>query len=90
MPRSGPTTDQTVSTSPSKHLTATPTDPEAGSSPAAQVHRRRGPRSNTKAPSSLHKRLTSQLAGIMAHLEKNPNDILSRKRVDTINELLRR
>jgi len=52
--------------------------------------RKSGPRSNTAAPSSLHTRLTRQLAGIMAHLEQNPNDNLSRARVDTIKQLLSR
>lgn len=86
MPRSDPTPDQNASTSRSP----TGSEETVASSPAAPRPQRRGPRSNTKAPSSLHKRLTSQLAGIMAHLEQHPNDILSRKRVDTINELLRR
>lgn len=45
--------------------------------------------SNTCAPSSLAKRLTRQLSGIMAHLETNPNDNLSRERVSRINELLK-
>lgn len=34
------------------------------------------------------KKLTRQLAGIMAHLEQNPNDVMSRARVDRIKELL--
>ena len=45
---------------------------------------------NTCANSSLTKRLTRQLAGIMAHLERHPRDDLSKTRVSTINELLRR
>jgi hypothetical protein len=44
---------------------------------------------NTAAPSSREKRLTAQLAGIMAHLERNPNDALSQQRVATIQNLLR-
>ena len=64
---------------------------ERTSLPTALTGRRRGQTSkNTKAPSSLHKRLTKQLAGIMAHLERHPSDLLSRKRVDTINDLLRK
>lgn len=35
------------------------------------------------------KKLTRQLAGIMAHLERHPNDQLSRARVAKIEELLR-
>jgi hypothetical protein len=45
---------------------------------------------NTAAPSSLNKRLTRQLAGILAHLERNPKDVLSQARVSTIQDLLRR
>ena len=45
-------------------------------------------RPNTCAPSSKTNRLTRQLAGIMAHLEKNPSDQLSRARVDRIKSLL--
>lgn len=44
---------------------------------------------NTCGTSSRTKRLTRQLAGIMAHLEKNPRDTLSQQRVATINQLLR-
>lgn len=44
---------------------------------------------NTSGPSSKVKRLTRQLAGLMAHLEKNPKDVLSQQRVATINQLLR-
>lgn len=50
----------------------------------------KGQTRNTCAPSSLQKRLTKQLAGIMAHLERNPGDTLSQARVAKINELLRR
>jgi ribosomal protein S15P/S13E len=35
------------------------------------------------------KKLTRQLAGIMAHLEQHPTDALSKARVAKINELLR-
>lgn len=35
------------------------------------------------------KKLSRQLAGIMAHLQQHPNDILSRARVAKIEELLR-
>lgn len=45
-------------------------------------------RPNTCAPSSRTKRLTRQLAGIMAHLEKHPHDHLSIARVATIKSLL--
>lgn len=45
---------------------------------------------NTCGKSSLEKRLTRQLAGIMAHLEVHPNDALSRNRVATIKNLLSR
>jgi hypothetical protein len=47
-------------------------------------------KNNTCGTSSLNKRMTRQLAGIMAHLERHPNDGLSRARVATINGLLRR
>jgi len=43
---------------------------------------------NTCAPSSKTKRLTAQLAGIMAHLENNPNDTLSQARVARIKDIL--
>ena len=43
---------------------------------------------NTCAPSSKTKRLNSQLAGILAHLEQHPNDELSRARVAKIKDLL--
>lgn len=46
-------------------------------------------RNNTCKPSSKVKRLTRQLAGIMAHLEQHPYDQLSRDRVAKIKELLR-
>lgn len=49
----------------------------------------RGVTPNTCAPSSLHKRMTRQLAGLMAHLETHPNDTLSRERVSRINEILK-
>ena len=45
---------------------------------------------NSCANSSLAKRLTQQLAGIMAHLENHPGDNLSRTRVSNIQDLLRR
>jgi len=44
---------------------------------------------NTCANTSKQKRLTRQLAGIMAHLETHPKDALSQQRVATINQLLR-
>lgn len=44
---------------------------------------------NTCANSSKTKRLTRQLAGIMAHLVVHPNDGLSKARVSKINDLLR-
>jgi hypothetical protein len=55
----------------------------------AAVTRRTGPKINTCKPSTLNKRLTRQLAGIMAHLEQNPGDQLSLARVSRIKELLR-
>lgn len=36
------------------------------------------------------KKLNKQLAGIMAHLEQHPHDVLSRARVDKIKDLLSR
>lgn len=48
----------------------------------------KGKTNNTAAPSSKVKRLQAQLAGIMAHLEKHPNDVLSRARVSTIKSQL--
>lgn len=57
--------------------------------PVVQRRKYKGETRNTCAPSSKQKRLTSQLAGIMAHLEQHPNDLLSRARVERINELLR-
>lgn len=56
---------------------------------AAVTRRRRKTSQNTCAPSSQTKRLTRQLAGIMAHLEQHPSDALSRARVSRIEELLR-
>lgn len=58
-------------------------------SPATSQRKRKGKVNNTSAPSSKQKRLTKQLAGIMAHLAKNPGDVLSQQRVETINDLLR-
>lgn len=55
----------------------------------AAVSRRKKISHSTCAPSSKTKRLTRQLAGIMAHLEKHPGDALSQARVSRINELLR-
>jgi hypothetical protein len=54
----------------------------------APRRKRKGVTRNTCGNSSLKKRLTRQLSGIMAHLEANPNDNLSRARVDTIKALL--
>jgi len=45
---------------------------------------------NTCAPSSLHRRMERQLAGIEKHLEQHPRDTLSAQRVAKINEILRR
>lgn len=59
--------------------------------PSATPQRKhKGLTTNSCGNSSLHKRLTRQLAGIMAHLEVHPNDALSKTRVATINDLLRR
>lgn len=52
--------------------------------------KQKGITANTCAPSSQTKRLTRQLAGIMAHLQRHPNDALSQARVARINELLHR
>jgi hypothetical protein len=67
--------------------TSSKTDDER---PAAPAQRRVRTGNNTCAPSSKEKRLTKQLAGIMAHLEAHPNDALSRQRVATIKDLLSR
>jgi len=50
--------------------------------------KQKGRVNNTCANSSLAKRLTRQLAGIMAHLEHNPQDTLSQARASTIKQLL--
>lgn len=42
---------------------------------------------NTCAPSSKKKRMAAQLAGILAHLERHPNDQLSRARVAAIKAM---
>jgi hypothetical protein len=44
---------------------------------------------NTCKPSSLHKRMERQLAGIEKHLEVHPNDKLSVVRVSVIRSILR-
>jgi hypothetical protein len=41
-------------------------------------------KANTCKPSSLHKRLQRQLAGIEKHLEEFPNDKLSQARASTV------
>jgi len=46
-------------------------------------------RNNTCAPSSKTKRLSRQLAGIMAHLQQHPNDQLSQARVAKITAMLK-
>lgn len=56
---------------------------------STNVQRRVRTGTNTKAPSSLQKRMQRQLAGIMAHLEAHPNDALSRARVSRITEILK-
>ena len=66
-----------------------PSSPQPSSTPRFK-RKSKGAALNTCANSSLQKRLTRQLAGIMAHLEHHPNDKLSLARVATINELLRR
>jgi ribosomal protein S15P/S13E len=53
------------------------------------VRKVKGKVNNTCGNSSKMKRLTRQLAGIMAHLEQHPRDTLSQNRVSTINILLR-
>ena len=55
----------------------------------AYVRKTKGRVNNTCGKSSKMKRLTRQLAGIMAHLEQHPKDALSQARVATINQLLR-
>lgn len=69
---------------------ALPTNSGGGSLPSLPARKVKGRTVNTCEPSSKTKRLTRQLAGIMAHLEQHPGDALSRQRVATINELLRR
>ena len=59
-----------------------------GSPKPTFLRKMKGKTNNTSAPSSKVKRLHRQLAGIMAHLEKNPRDSLSQARVSTINQLL--
>lgn len=59
-------------------------------SPTTTQRKRKGHVNNTCGNSSVNKRLTRQLAGIMAHLVAHPTDDLSRQRVSKINELLRR
>jgi hypothetical protein len=44
---------------------------------------------STCAPSSKAKRLSRQLAGIMAHLQQHPNDQLSQARVAKITAMLK-
>jgi ribosomal protein S15P/S13E len=53
------------------------------------IRKHKGRVNNTCANSSKVKRLTRQLAGIMAHLVVHPRDTLSQTRVSTINQLLR-
>lgn len=64
--------------------------PARNTSPPATVRKKKGRTNDTSGASSLHRRLTLQLAGIMAHLEKHPSDNLSKMRVAKINDLLRR
>lgn len=64
--------------------------PARNTSPPATVRKKKGRTNDTSGASSLHRRLTMQLAGIMAHLERNPKDVLSQARVAKINDLLRR
>lgn len=65
-----------------------PITPETPERRSPQVSRRSGPKRNTCGNSSLQKRLTRQLNGIMAHLEEHPRDTLSQQRVSTIRGLL--
>lgn len=46
-------------------------------------------KANTCKPSSLHKRMQRQLAGIEKHLEVHPRDSLSIARVSRIKSILR-
>lgn len=59
-------------------------------SPTTPQRKRKGHTNNTCGNSSVTKRLTRQLAGIMAHLVTHPSDDLSKARVAKINDLLRR
>lgn len=56
--------------------------------PSVSTRKQKGRVNNTAATGTLHKRLTLQMAGIMAHLELHPNDALSRARVSKIQDLL--
>jgi hypothetical protein len=56
--------------------------------PRNENGRRKFEKVNTCANSTLQKRLTRQLAGIEKHLERHPNDGLSRQRVSTIKFLM--
>lgn len=56
--------------------------------PGVQGGRRRFEKVNTCANSSQRERLTRQLAGIQKHLETNPRDGLSQRRVATIKSLV--
>jgi hypothetical protein len=56
--------------------------------PPTPPRKAKGHANNTCANSSLQKRMTRQLAGIMAHLERHPRDVLSQTRVSTIRNLL--
>lgn len=43
---------------------------------------------NTCKPSSLHKRMLRQLAGIEEHLERHPRDSMSHTRVSVVKSIL--
>lgn len=57
--------------------------------PGVEGGKRRHPKINTCANSSLGKRMLRQLAGINKHLESNPCDSLSQQRVATIQNILK-
>jgi hypothetical protein len=65
-------------------------DPPSDGHTQLDTRKRKGHVNNTCGNSSLQKRLTAQLAGIMAHLVRHPRDTLSQTRVSTIQDLLRR
>lgn len=70
-------------------MSLSPDLPDTQSSKPTFIRKNKRQINNTCGNSSLTKRLTRQLAGIMAHLQNHPRDTLSQQRVATINNLLR-